>query len=91
MIGYFVALVFHIASCGYLFRFEEFARLSCCLGRCGLTVDKRGPDGQGFPADRTRFGSIPYANGGVFWTGEGGVDGGGGGDGGDGGGGDGGG
>ena len=64
MIGYFVAFVFHIASCGYLFRFVEFTYLSCCLGRCGRTVDFGGPDGQGFPEGGTLFGAIFVAGGG---------------------------
>lgn len=48
MTGYLVAFIFHIASRGYLFRFVEFTETSCFLGNFGRTVDKGGPDGQGF-------------------------------------------
>lgn len=75
-VGYLVAYIFHIASCGYLFRFEEFIMCSCCLGRCGRTVDKGGPDGQGFPEGRTWYGTIDNQR---LWVGRGGDGGGGGG------------
>ena len=58
-IGYSVAYVFHIASCGFLFRFEEFAPYSCFVGNCGFIVDRRGPGGMGFPEGRTWCGTIP--------------------------------
>ena len=51
-IGYCVAYTLHIASCGLLFRFEEYSKYSCCLVCCGLTVDKGGLEGLGFPSGR---------------------------------------
>ena len=48
IIGYLVAFIFHMASCGYLFPFVEFSEYSCFLGKYGRTVDKGGPKGQGF-------------------------------------------
>ena len=52
-IGYCVAYTLHTASCGLLFRFEEFSEHSLCLGCCGLTVDKGGLEGLGFPSGRS--------------------------------------
>lgn len=48
MVGYSVAYIFHISSCGYLFLLEEFTGCSCCLVSCGWTVDLGGPEGTGF-------------------------------------------
>ena len=56
-VGYSVAYLFHMASCGLLFRFVEFTGLSCCVGRCGWTVDEGGPEGLGFPEGQ-RFAGV---------------------------------
>lgn len=48
-VGYSVAYLFHMASCSLSFRFVEFTGLSCCVGRCGWTVDEGGPEGTGLP------------------------------------------
>ena len=101
-VGYLVALLFHLVSCGYLFRFVEFHYCSCCL-LLGCTADLGGADGMGYPNGQIGVGGLccllSYGGGGVvirdgeFIGGGGGGgygDGGGGGDGGCGGGGDGG-
>ena len=103
-VGYLLAYIFHIASCGLLFRFVEFTPCSCFVGncvestpyswlfgKCGLTVDRGGPDGLGFSHGRVGFNMIfPMGGGGGGGGGDGDGDGGGDGGGGDGGGGDGG-
>ena len=52
--GYLVALLFHLVSCGYLFRFVEFHCCSCCLW-LGCTADLGGADGTGYPNGMTGF------------------------------------
>ena len=86
-VGYSVAYMLHMASCGFLCRFEEFTPYSCYVGKCGLTVDKGGPDGQGFLHHKLGMQMLfPYAfsgrgggGGGGGGGGDGGGDGGGGG------------
>ena len=51
-VGYLVALLFHLVSCGYLFRFVEFHYCSCCL-KYDHAVDLGGADGTGYPNGRT--------------------------------------
>ena len=53
-VGYLVALLFHLVSCGYLFRFVEFHYCSCCL-LLGCTADLGGADGTGYPNGQTGF------------------------------------
>ena len=50
--GYLVALLFHLVSCGYLFRFVEFQHCSCCL-KYEYTADLGGTDGTGHPNGET--------------------------------------
>ena len=51
-VGYLVALLFRLVSCGYLFRFVEFHYCSSCL--ClGCTADLGGADGTGYPNGMT--------------------------------------
>ena len=52
IVGYSIAYIFHILSCGYLFRFVEFEPYSCFIGSYGWTVDRGGPDGMGFKHGR---------------------------------------
>ena len=51
-VGYLLAFILHIASCGLLYRFVEFSLCSCCIGKCGYTIDLGGPDGHGFKHGR---------------------------------------
>ena len=58
--GYSVAYIFHILSCGYLFRFVEFKPYSCFIeccfaGSCGWPIDRGGPDGVGFAHGRIGY------------------------------------
>ena len=57
LVGYLVALLFHLVSCGYLFRFAEFHYCSFCL--ClGCTADLGGADGTGYPNGMTGLGGL---------------------------------
>ena len=55
--GYLVALLFHLVSCGYLFRFVEFHYCSCCM-KNEYTVDLGGADGTGYPNGMTGLGGL---------------------------------
>ena len=57
-VGYLVALLFHLVSCGYLFRFVEFHYCSCCL-LLGCTADLGGADGRfGYPNGQIGLGGL---------------------------------
>ena len=68
---YLVAFIFHIACCGLLFRFVGFTPYSCFVGKCGLPVDRGGPDGLGFSHGRVGFKMIGGGGGGGGGRGDG--------------------
>ena len=59
-VGYSVAYIFHMASFGSLFRFEEFSQFSCFVGYGGSIVDKGGPDGMGYSDGKNGISKIIF-------------------------------
>ena len=57
VVGYLVAFLFHLVSCGYLFRFVEFHYCSCCSWY-EFAADLGGADGTGYPNGMLGFGGL---------------------------------